>query len=397
MDDPLFEQRLADGARHRTLPLTVRCPARCASFLLPILLSGACNPEPEFDVTRADALQEALDELAPTWGAPGATAAVIDAEGAIWVGASGTRDVAAEQSMRPGHVTKAGSTTKTVVAVVVLQLVEEGVLSLDDPVSRWWDGLPDGEEITVRNLLQHTSGLPAYLQLVADEGGLQDSWTTEELLDVVADEPRLFEPGSSYAYANTNYVLLGLIAELSAGRPWDRLVEERVFAALELEGMSLPDDWGAVGPGYLVFEDHTLYEPEPDEPLRDVFHPSVLGPAGALVSDAESLARFGRALWGDGELLTAESTAAHLSEAVEISDTMDYGLGVVLYEDDFGTQYFHNGAVTGYVAWVGHRPDERVTLALMANAWLLDGNDFTPDWNFDASASMWEVALEDVE
>lgn len=351
---------------------------------------------PAFDAQAAARLQAQADAVVEQWHNPGTAVAAIDEHGALWLGASGFWDPVAGIELEPSQVSKAGSVTKTMTAAVILQLVEEQVVTLDDPVSRWWEGLPDGDAISLRDLLRHGSGLPDYVLFVDPVTELQRPWAAGDLVALIADEPRLFAPGADYSYSNTNYVLLGLIIEAATGSTWRQQVRERLLEPLELTASSLPtDDWSDVGPGHIVLSDGTLYEPTTPNELRDFFHPTTLDAAGVLVADVADLARWGAALWGSDQVLAAATRSQQLDETVPIGLGYAYGLGAVRVQDAWGEQIFHNGAVTGYVAWVGYRPTERRTLAVLSNAWTMESGSSTPDWNTEAVDSLWSAWLSE--
>ena len=188
-------------------------------------------------------------------------------------------------------------------ATVVLQLVGEGRLSLSDTVERWLPGiLPYGDQITVRQLLNHTSGVPDYTfePLVAlYRGDRFRSWRPRELVALIADRPPDFAAGTAWSYSNTDYVLAGLIVERVTGHRLGREVERRIFRPLRLRDSSFPTDFpflrGPHARGYsLQLDDELNFV----EPLFDitVYNPSLAWGSGNMVSDLDDLARFFRAL-----------------------------------------------------------------------------------------------------
>ena len=135
-------------------------------------------------------------------------------EGKTWSGTSGTTDLARDYLLRRDHVLRVGSVTKTFTAVLILKLVEEGRLSLDDPIAKWFPGFPSAEAITVRHLLNQSSGIPEIIPKVMLKSIIPStSWEPEELVDIVDEEKPNLAPGSRFEYSNTNYILLGGIAE----------------------------------------------------------------------------------------------------------------------------------------------------------------------------------------
>jgi D-alanyl-D-alanine carboxypeptidase len=189
-------------------------------------------------------------------GAPGAAARVRDEQG-VTQAASGVADLRSGRRMQPGLNYRVGSVTKPFVTTVVLQLVAEGRLSLQDTVERWLPGiLPYGEQVTVRQLLNHTGGVPDYEalvlpQLYESKRGRFRSWTPQELVALVADQPPDFPPGTAWRYSNTGYVLAGLVVEAATGRKLGKKLARRIFRPLGLRDtffQSTPQGFLGQGP-----------------------------------------------------------------------------------------------------------------------------------------------------
>src|SRR4051812_23142144 len=253
-------------------------------------------------------LQRALDQVVAA-GAPGALALVIDgaarvgedrggghearARGAVEAVASGVADVRTGRPMRPGDRFRAASVTKSMLATVVLQLVAEGRLSLSDTLERWLPGiLGYGDRLTVRQLLNHTSGVPDYEAAVMAglyAGDRFRSWRPRDLVALVADQPPDFPAGSARSYSNTGYVLLGLIVERVTGQRLGRELERRIFGPLGMHDTSAATNFplliGGHANGYSLQLDDQL------NPIAGtlfditVFNPSLAWAAGNVVSD----------------------------------------------------------------------------------------------------------------
>ena len=340
-----------------------------------------------FDEATAARLQAELDAILAETGAPGVTAAVRVPGHEPWVGAAGVRSLGGDP-MPPEQRLRAGSVTKTVTAAAVLQLVEEGLLSLDDPLSTWWDEHPRAADISVRSLLDHSSGLPLVQTMPEVQGGATQLWTPEELLALTVEEPLEFEPGTASAYANTNYLALSLVLEGVTGEPWHQVLNEGVLVDAGLADSALPgpdDGWLGSGPGYLGTYD-----------AYGAVHNTVVGASGNMVSTAEDLATWVWAAWGSDRVLSEASQEVQLAAPWPLGGGAAYGLGVITLEDDWGTQLWHNGALTGYVSWAGYRPEDGVALAFMGNAWL--GGPpapWDPGWSTEATMRMWSAFYEE--
>ncbi|NHC43977.1 serine hydrolase domain-containing protein [Motilibacter aurantiacus] len=297
---------------------------------------------------RDAALQRAVDAIVAA-GASGAVVLVDDGTDA-WQQASGAARLEPEQAWRRDEKVRIGSITKTFVATLVLQLVDEGRLSLEDDVEEWVPGLvPGGVGISLRHLLQHTSGLFSYSE---DEAFLdafvtdpERSFTPGELVAYAVAHPPLFAPGADWSYSNTNYVLLGLVLENATGESLRSLLRDRIIKPLGLTHTKFPA--GATIPGkhaagYLPPSLTGLTE------LLDVtgVNPSWAGAAGALLSTTTDVRDFYRALLS-GELLSPASLAA-MKQTVPIEEGTAYGLGLLSIETPCGTVWGHDGSVTGY-------------------------------------------------
>jgi D-alanyl-D-alanine carboxypeptidase len=301
-------------------------------------------------------------------GAPGAV-------GLVWDGrtteraASGVADLRTGRPMRTADRYRVGSVTKTFVAAVVLQLVGEGVLRLSDPIERWLPGLvPGGAGITVRNLLNHTSGLynytddPRVFAPYLDRGDRDFVWQPRQLVGVATAHPPVFAPGTGWSYSNTGYILLGLIVKASTGIDISRQLERRVFQPLRLRDTSFP----VTDPRVPQPNAHGYANFHPGAALTDitVLSPSWAGAAGAIVSTVEDVARFYRALLG-GHLLRPDLLAA-MKTTVDAGSGFRYGLGLVNGDAPCATVWGHNGDFVGYFdfAITNDRVDRQVVLMM---------------------------------
>jgi len=347
------------------------------ALAIPVTASSAGPRGPAARGAAADELRAALDRVVDA-GAPGAVGAVESAT-ATTTAASGLADTRTGQPMAPELRFRAGSVTKTLVATVVLQLVGEGKLALDDPVARWLpDLLPNGDRVTVRQLLNHTSGIPDYVDLVLPEDlstppEAQPArfrvWAPEELVRQALTKPPLFEPGAPgrWSYSNTNYIVVGLLVERVTGKPLERELRERVFWPADLEDTDFPVDSPFISRprsrGY-----STARRDGTGELVElTALHPSAAWAAGALVSDADDLARFYRALLG-GRLLKAQQLA-EMKQTVPAGFGLGYGLGLfeIPLGGDCGTLWGHNGAIPGFQTYALSTADGGRQVAITAN------------------------------
>jgi D-alanyl-D-alanine carboxypeptidase len=284
--------------------------------------------------------------------------------------AAGVGDRSHRTPIRVSDRFRIGSVTKTFVAALVLQLVEQGRLSLDDTVERWLPGLvPNGGAITVRHLLSHTSGIFDYLNDGDDTvikpylgGHLAHVWTERGLVGVATGHPPNFAPGAKWSYSNTGYVLLGLVVEAVSGDTLASQLSRRLFEPLGLRHSSLDTTGrisGAHAHGYLRFGKQPLVDVTP-------LSPTIAWGAGGIVSTAGDVAQFYRALLG-GRVVGADPLRA-METTVPMGPTGEsYGLGLWNTRTLGLTPTFrlrcaasawgHDGDFPGYVTWAFNSRD----------------------------------------
>lgn len=309
-------------------------------------------------------VQAMLDKIV-AGGAVAAIAEVRDGD-RTWRAAAGRARL---KNARPAPVDgrfRAGSVTKSFTATVVLQLVGEGRLRLSDSVEQWLPGLVDGgADITIRHLLQHTSGLPEYSTGMMDEAGIPKeryrTWSARELVERAEKLPRDFPPGSGYGYSNTNYIVLGMLIERVTGRPYATEVGERILRPLGLRHTRLPGASPEVhGPHAHAYVPVTRGgRVVPVDVTR--FNPTMAGAAGEIVSTTADVNRFYRALF-QGRLLPP----GLLKEMKDPGTTGGYGLGLELAPLPCGAAFGHGGGAPGYltVAFSSADGSRQVTLSI---------------------------------
>ena len=302
-------------------------------------------------------LKAIIQELVDA-GYPGALAAKTDKDGnAVGVTAGKGNLATGEAPPLDGEV-RIGSNTKTFVAVVIMKMVEEGKVKLDEPVETYLPGLikgqgVDGKKITVRQLLQHTSGLPEYIDESAVDyfGTRNDYVSPRDLLDTALARPAQFAPGAKFTYTNTNYIVLGLLAERVGKRPIAEQIEAKIVKPLGLKHTYMP------GPGEKTLRGkHPRgYHTRDNKPgkLEDItdLNPSMAWTAGAMVSTPSELNKFAQSIH-DGTLLRQKSIAEMKKgvSAPEIGG--EYGLGIYSQKLSCGVAWGHNGGIPGYATSV---------------------------------------------
>ncbi len=321
-------------------------------------------------------LARLLDRLVAA-GAPGAAVRLDDGR-RVRSAARGVADLRTGRPMHPGLNHRIGSVTKPMVATVVLQLVGEGRLSLDDTVEKWLPGiLPYAGQVTVRQLLTMTSGVPEYLggrivgELYASPAGRFRSWAPRELVASVAGRAPDFPPGAGFHYSNTNYVLAGLVVEAVTGRSLGRELARRVFRPLRLRDTSFPVDRPTIaGPsprGYSLPIDPQTGPVEGGDLIDiTVYNPSFAWAAGNVVASLADVTRFLSALLG-GRLL-APALLAEMTTWVDVGDPeVGYGMGLQVIRTPCGPVVGHDGGIPGFYTMALATQDGRRQFALVVN------------------------------
>lgn len=340
-----------------------------AATLMVFTIAGCADKRP-LEIQLQSVLEEGLEKF----NVKGVSTAVIIPGREIWLGTAGTshEDVPVD----PGMISAIGSITKNAVAALALELAEDGVLSLDDPLSRWLPEYPYVDSrTTIRQLLNHTSGIYHFWsnQALWDDMKRNRSrnWAPEEVLAYI-DEP-YFPPGKGFRYSNTNYLLLAMIIEKATGSTLAGKLRELFWEPLELNDTWLAvqeeipgnqlhvwgDNWNRDG----SFIDMTF--------LPRTAHDSICFGSGSLFMTAENLARWGDSLF-TGKILNPGS----LESMLEFQDSgrggnMEaYGLGVQKFRKRItgcDSSIGHAGGGKGTVAYMVHLPGYQVTAAVMVN------------------------------
>jgi len=334
-----------------TSKILVWTPAAAIVVMLSVLAAGARSPALARERAPAQSpFQAAIQQLVAD-GVPGAIGYARDG-GTVTVAASGLADLATKTPIAVGDRVRVGSLTKTFVATVVLQLAAEHLLSISDTVSRWLPGLvPGGAGITIRELLQHTSGIYSYSDdpgfLQALEADPTRVWQSAELVRIAVAHPPLFPPGTSLAYSNTDYVLLGMIIQAATGHPVGQQLQARIFTPLGLRDTYLPYANPHLRTPYA--HGYLLGQPGATGPAdATVFGPSWAGAAGGIVSTAADLARFYTALLSGKLLPAAQLQQMMTTIPIPMGQGVGYGLGVESVPLPCGTAWGHTGDFPGY-------------------------------------------------
>ncbi|MGF1471057.1 MAG: serine hydrolase domain-containing protein [Rubrobacteraceae bacterium] len=321
------------------------------------------------------ALDRALEELVAMPGGPPGVIAVVQRGQHRETHSFGVADLQDERSLEIDDRMRLASTSKAFSGAVVLSLVSEGVLSLDDTIGKNLPGLPDAwSEVTLRQLLNHTSGLPDFSQSQDFLEALMEDPTQApppaELLGFVEDEPLNFEPGSQYEYSNSDNVTAGLMVEAVTGKTYEQQLQERVFRPIGLTETSLPNGTSLKEPFIHGYGDPS---DQPREDLSEAFAAGWAWASGGMVSTPADLNNFVRHYVG-GELFDTP-TRSQQFRVFEGANSEppgpgrnSAGLGIFRYETECGTVWGHTGNTLGYTQFMAASPDGSRSVTVSVNA-----------------------------
>jgi D-alanyl-D-alanine carboxypeptidase len=326
------------------------------------------------------ALQLKLDEWHKAGTFPGATLGVVLANGESFGLAVGFSDRETKTSMKPSDRMLAGSVGKTFAAATALQLIKEGRIGIDDKIEKylgsepWFSRLPNAKNITVRQLMNHTSGLVRYEfkdQFTKDlTANPEKTWKPTELVAYLLDERPPFEAGKGWDYSDTNYIVLGMIIEKVTGRKFYDEANRRLLKPLKLTS-TIPQDGlrlkgvvqGYAGPNNPFGGKDAMIQAG-----KFAINPQFEWTGGGYASTAEDLARWasmiyqGKAFSPDLLPQVLEGVAAPM-----LGRESKYGLGVIIRKTSAGTSYGHSGFFPGYMTDMMYFPEHKVAVAVQVN------------------------------
>lgn len=319
---------------------------------------------------QTDKLQQSLDRAVNQLKIPGAVMYISGNKG-TWIGASGFSELESKTPMKPNDQFGLASSSKTFVAVAVLQLVEKGKLDLDTAINNYLpqdvsQNIPYSNEITVRQLLNHTSGVVNYYddkfnQLTKDRSRSQ-IWTATEAIKLIYGRQPQFPPGKKYDYCDSNYLLLDIIVEQTTGTSLAEVIRKQILNPLDLkntftelrESNSKP-----IVTGYSQKDKKTLVN------HKYLNEGNGLGDGG-LIANASDTGKFLHALLAEKTLLSSPMLEEML-EFVAVEKDNDYGLGIASFQTRFGQGIGHSGWSYGFVSLMLYFPDKDMTVVVLAN------------------------------
>ena len=327
---------------------------------------------------RRSNYQAQIDDMTQNGGVVGVSMSVQDQDG-LWLGSSGKADLYNNIDLQPCHITRVGSTVKMYTATLILKLQEEGKLNLDQKIAEHLSGDPikrikNAEKATIRQLLQHSSGIYNYIQSsqfqTASINNLIKEWHAEDLLQYAYDKPAYFEPDADVHYSNTNYILLGLLIEKIEEKALYQVFEEKIFRPLNLKYTSLAGKNPV--PSNIIRGYIDLYSNL--QVIESTYYSGwdYYTADGGLISNPYDMTVFFKALMA-GKIIKPASLQAMLSWRTPKEQDpefypIQYGLGIFSMETPRGIAYFHSGDAIGYYANMLYFPVDGTTVVYAVNS-----------------------------
>lgn len=386
---------MATSAPPRLLPRTAKRLTHRVAAIAPALAVGivvsACGGDSSIDADEpayATQARPQINVLLADTMTPGAVVYVQSPQG-NWLASFGTAARGANSPLPTNAHFRIGSVTKTWTGTVILQLVQEGRLRLTDPVSQYVANVPNGDTITIEQLLTMRSGLYNYSTSLTFNQTLDAQpdkvWTTNELLSIAENQPVYFAPGAAFRYSNTNTVLLGLIIEQLTGMSAADAIRTRLFAPLGLTGTSLPpqDHTALPAPaprGYQWGTNVETIDGDALSPARQAaakngtlqptdvttVNTSWAWTAGSGISTAAELGAYVQRMVGGG-YLNADLQAQRLASCTPIDPSNPASASYCMGLAKFGTFYGHTGEIPGFNTFAGYDPVTKTTIVTWAN------------------------------
>lgn len=358
-------------------------------IVIMIMALNACSYSSEKKhLTLEKKLQISLDTIQKTVKFPGATLAIIMPDNTMINLATGYSDKEDKIKMEKDYRMFVGSTGKTFVAAVLMKLVEEGRLSLNDPLSKyfkdtdWYSRIPNADSITLYHLAHHTSGIPRYILNPEFGKDILENpnkfWTPSELLEYLEGQEPIHTPGEGWGYSDTNYILLGMVIEQVTGNPFYQEVADRFLKPYHLDDIepstSRTPERFAQG-----YSGKSPFVHGPDKVMKNgvyFINPQFEWCGGGFLSSVTDLAKWSD-LYYKGKLLT-ENSMNQITTCVDfktgkLSDE-GYGIASMTTQTAHGTKIGHTGQMPGYITEIGYYEDHDILLVMQINQDNWQGN-----------------------
>jgi D-alanyl-D-alanine carboxypeptidase len=347
-----------------------------ASVVVLVVLLMAPSAPAKFRGAPNSKLQKELVRIVESNAGPPGIAMLIDRGRHMEFFSAGVADVGSRRPPTPFDAFRIASVAKGFNAYLAAKLIDDGVLSTDTTLREEIPGiLPEAEGVKLRELLQHTSGLPDYIraptfveQLIADPARY---FSPLQLTEFVRDEPLEFAPGSRYHYSDTDNIAAGMIEEEASGLSYDQLLQRRIFGPLKMRGSSLPSTVKMPRP---FLHGYDVAPGEKPEDVSELINPAGAWASGGIVSTPLDMARFARRYVPTVlATSTVEGPFRRGSSSPPGPGKNFAGLGLFRYETGCGNVYGHTGSFPGYRILVASSPDGRRSVVFVANSQIVPG------------------------
>jgi len=338
------------------------CVRAASALLVAAIPIRAQSVAPKATIART--VDSLAKDFVATHGAPAVSIGVFRGGDTLALGGWGKADIENDVAATPRSVYRIGSITKQFTSAAVMKLVEGGTVKLDDSIGTYLPALPAAwRGVTVKELLNHTSGIPSY----TDVGPRwQRRWgeemTPDTLVALTANDPMWFKAGSSWRYDNSGYVVLGMLIEKVVGHPWAQEINER-FA----KPLGLPDTRNCPT-GDIIMRRASGYEPGPNGTFTNSVYLAMSQPyaAGAMCSTVVDLGRWNRAL-ATGKVVSPESYKL-MTTPTGAATTAKYGFGLGRDTMATHTVISHGGGIPGFITANAYFPDEDISITVLTNS-----------------------------
>lgn len=279
----------------------------------------------------------------------------------------GMANIELEIPAEPENVFRIGSITKQFTAAGIMLLMEEGQLSLEDKLSKFMPDFPRADEVTIRHLLTHTSGIHSYTgKRDWQQGGMRRDMSSGQMIAYIKEDPYDFDPGAKYMYNNSAYYMLGIIIEKLSGQSLADFYKQRLFDKVGMPNTSYEDS------RQIVLNRAAGYAPVQDKPgaFTNASYISMTQPgaAGGLISTVTDLARWSHSLF-NGKVVKPESFRQMTTPAkLTNGESTTYGFGLQLGKLDSRDRIFHGGGINGFNSAMSTFPAERLTIVILTNS-----------------------------
>ena len=355
--------------------------------VLTVLISIACTSHPtksptpaiESELTLTQKLQNTIDNSLKNSSIQGVSSAIITPNEQIWLGVSGMSDPTIEEQITPEMLFDIGSTGKNYVAALILQLVEEGRLTLEDPLRKLLPDYPNiDNNITVRQMLNHTSGIYDFVKNSRSPWQMAykstKMWTQEQILADLVDKP-YFSPGNGWHYSSTNYILLRMVVEKATGLKVSEEIKNRFLTPLDLDGTIIVDPLAPIPPGKIIANNWIGDIVD----LANKPQPWTATSPHLIYATAEDSAKWIHLLYHEKKVLDQKLLDQMLdfhSPTPNEPPLSGYGLGVMFIDSELAEKSFgvkgvrmwgHGGSTLGFRSIVMYLPDYGTTISVMIN------------------------------